>query len=100
MKLIWSLSAKNELREIYNYYKIVANSKTAKSIHREIFSKTSLLKNYRELGKIEENKRVKGNGYKFLVSGNYKIVYRVLDTKTIFIASVFDCRQNPDKMNF
>lgn len=29
--------------------------------------------------------------------GNYKILYWV-EPKTVFIAAVFDCRQNPQKM--
>jgi plasmid stabilization system protein ParE len=57
-----------------------------------------LLVKHKELGKVEENNNVSGGGFRFLVSGNYKIVYRIIDSKSILIASVFDCRQNPEKM--
>jgi toxin ParE1/3/4 len=98
MKIIWSVSAKEDVHEIYTYYKVTASLLIAKSIKAKIFSKTSLLIKHKEMGRIEENKNVVNKGYRFLVSGNYKIVYRVIDENNILIASVFDCRQNPDKM--
>ena len=37
--------------------------------------------------------------YRYLVSGNYKIVYRVIQKeKTVLIAAVFDTRQDPDDL--
>jgi len=35
--------------------------------------------------------------YRYLVEGNYKIIYRIKD-ESIVVDSVFDCRQNPVKM--
>jgi len=35
--------------------------------------------------------------YRYIVEGNYKIIYWV-DLATVHIAAVFDSRQNPDKM--
>ena|ERR1700679_1761521 len=98
MKIIWSVSAKEDVHEIYTYYKATASFLIAKSIKAKIFSKTSLLSKHKEMGRMEENKNVLNKGYRFLVSGNYKIVYRIIDENSILIASVFDCRQNPDKM--
>ena len=99
MNIIWSFQAKEEIREIYIYYKSVANSKVAKKMLSEIFTTARALKKHKEIGKIEENKNVSEKGYRFLVSGNYKIVYRIIDSKSIFIATIFDCRQNPDKLH-
>ena len=98
MKIIWSVSAKEDVHEIYTYHKVVTNLLIAKSIKAKIFSETRLLIKHKGMGRIEENKNVVNRGYRFLVSGNYKIVYRVIDEKSILIAAVFDCRQNPDKM--
>ena len=98
MKLLWSNSAKEDIREIYLFYKISATLKIAKKIKASIFSKTKILRKYPEMGKTEENKNVTGKGYRFIVSGNYKIVYRIFDSELILISAVFDCRQNPDKM--
>ena len=99
MKIIWSEQAIEEVKEVYLYYKTVANIKVAKKIISEIFYATRTIKKHTEIGRKEENKNVAGMGYRFLVSGNYKIVYRIIDLKTIFIATVFDCRQNTDKLN-
>ncbi len=98
MKIIWSVSAKKDIYEIYTYYKTTAGISIAKSIKTKIFSKTQLLIKHKELGRVEDNKNIISKGYRFLISDNYKIVYRVVDEKSILIAAVFDCRQNPDKM--
>jgi len=98
MNIIWSDLAKDDIREIYNYYKVTASKRVAESIVENILLATKKLAKHKEIGKIEENKSVEGRGYRFLVSGVYKIVYRCVDSKTILIASVFDCRQNPDKL--
>jgi len=98
MKIIWSTSAKEDLHEIYTYYKVVASVKIAKSIISNIYSKTRALIKHSKIGKIEENENVSGRGYRFLISDNYKIIYQIVDSKSIRIAAIFDCRQNPDKM--
>ena len=49
------------------------------------------------IGQIEENLIELKQEQRYLVEGNYKIIYRVID-KEIYITDVFDCRQNPQKI--
>ena len=52
-----------------------------------------------EMGQLEENPIVANRGFRYLVEGNYKIVYKVYaDDKQILIAAVFDTRQNPTRL--
>ena len=52
------------------------------------------------MGQEENNPKVAGKGFRYLVEGNYKIVYKYFsDKKEILIVTVFDTRQNPKKMN-
>ncbi len=100
MKIIWADLAKVDVKEIYDYYCIVASKRIAVSIVAKLLATTKKLVKHKEIGRIEENINLQGQGYRFLVVGYYKIVYRIIDPKTILIATVFDCRQNPDKLEF
>lgn len=51
------------------------------------------------MGQLEDNPMVANRGYRYLVEGNYKIVYKVYnEEKEILISTVFDTRQNPTKL--
>jgi plasmid stabilization system protein ParE len=49
------------------------------------------------MGKREELLLDHPKDFRFLVEGNYKILYWISEDE-IIIASVFDCRQNPEKI--
>lgn len=38
-----------------------------------------------------------GQGHRRKVSGNYKIIYRIIDD-LVFVSDIFDARQDPEKM--
>jgi len=93
MHIVWSDLAKANLKEIYNYYKEVASVRVAKSITNKIIKKPGALTKQPELGQTEENPTVLGRGFRYLVEGNYKIVYKVYSgNDEILIAAVFDTR--------
>lgn len=99
MKVIWTELAKIQLKEAYQYYKEVAGIRVAKKIKTKVFEKTSKLLNAPEIGQHEQNALVPAFGYRYLVSGNYKIIYRIdQKEKIILIASIFDTRQHPDEL--
>ena len=51
------------------------------------------------MGQKEENPAVVAKGFRYLVEGNYKIVYKYYpESKGILIATVFDTRQDPEEM--
>ena len=98
-EIVWSDQAKNQLRSIHDYFKEVAGDKIAVSITQRILLKPKILIRHPNMGQIEENQAVKGRGFRYLVEGNYKIIYKVIQRdRNILIAAVFDTRQNPDKM--
>ena len=99
MKVIWTELAKAQLKEAFQYYKEVAGNKVAHSIKAKIFEKASNLSRYPEIGQGEQNELVAALGYRYLVSGNYKIIYYIeKDEKNVWIAAVFDARQHPDAL--
>ena len=97
MKIIWSDFAIENLKDIFDYYKNKASIKVAHKIRKQILESTKQLLCNPESGQIEFNLEKLKQDHRYLLSGNYKIIYRI-DENDIFINDVFDVRQNPDKM--
>jgi len=76
---------------------MVANESVADKIRKSIFNATKPLLKYPYIGVLEENLIELKQDHRYLVDGNYKIIYRVINN-VIYITDVFDCRQNPQKM--
>ncbi len=96
-QIIWTNFAISELKNIFLYYRMVAGEKTADKIRKSIFSATKPTLKQPFIGALEENLTDLKQGHRYLVEGNYKIIYRVIDNN-IYIIDIFDCRQNPTKM--
>lgn len=55
------------------------------------------LKDFPEMGPIEDNLKHLNLQHRYLVQGNYKIIYRIKG-KVIYVTDIFDTRQDPKKM--
>jgi len=98
IKIIWSDFASKTLTEIYKYHKEVAGENVARKIKTNIFSSTKQLLKHPQSGQIEESLKKINEGHHYLVSGNYKIVYKKV-IEGILITDIFDTRQDPIKIN-
>ena len=96
-QIIWTNFAISELKNIFLYYRMVAGDKTAEKIRKSIFSSIKPLIKQTFIGSEEENLVDLKQGHRYLVEGNYKIIYRIIDNN-IYITDIFDSRQNPTKM--
>jgi len=97
MKVIWSDFAISSLYDIFKYYKETANESVAKRIKSRIFAATRQLKQHPESGQIEPNLIQLDESHRYLVEGNYKIIYKRIP-EGVLITDVFDTRQDPIKM--
>jgi addiction module RelE/StbE family toxin len=98
MKIVWTNFAVKNLKDIFDYYSTKANKKVAHKIRRQILKSSKQLKNNPNSGQIEQSLTTLKENHRYLVSGNYKLIYRLMDDQVI-INDVFDTRQNPSKMN-
>jgi len=98
MRVIWSNFAIERLKEIYIYYRQVAGRKIALKINNQIFKSSKQLINHPKSGQLEESLKKLNEGYRYLVVGNYKLIYKEVK-EGVLITDVFDTRQNPVKMN-
>lgn len=97
LRVFWTDTAKYQLEDIFDYYKLKASIKVAKKLVGEIVDKTLTLEKNPTVGQKEELLTKRKNEYRYLVEGNYKIIYWI-EENYVKIASVFDCRQNPKKI--
>ncbi len=74
-----------------------AGKHVADKITNAIVEKTIILKHKTRIGQKEELFADKYQEIRYLVEGNYKIVY-LIENDFIIISTIFDCRQNPTKL--
>lgn len=98
MSVQWSDLAKAQLKNIYDYYAFTVNRSLAKKIISKIIHRTDILTIHPYSGAKEPLLTEFPEEYRYLVVDNYKIIYSVYD-KVVAIVSVFDCRQNPEKIS-
>lgn len=98
MKIFWSEKALMDLDEIFNFYQLIAGFEVAQKVLSKLIEKADILISYPEIGTIEVFEKPQPFEYRFIVEGNHKLIYRVLEVgQLIFIARVFDTRRNPKK---
>lgn len=98
MKIIWSDFASETLKDIFQYHKEIAGKKIAQKLNDKIFRSTKQLVKYPNSGQVEESLAELNEGHRYLVSVNYKIIYKKVN-EGILITDIFDTRQNPIKIN-
>lgn len=97
MKIIWTDFAIRNLKDIFDYYSIRVNKKVAHKIRLQILKSARQLKSNPNSGSIEPYLVDLGKNHRYLLTGNYKLIYRVIDNQVI-INDVFDTRQSPSRM--
>jgi plasmid stabilization system protein ParE len=97
LRVFWTDTARFQLEDIFNYYKDKASLKVARKLVKQIIDRTIQLEKNPNSGPKEPLLSDKKFPYRYLVEGNYKIIYWKQDNY-IKIATVFYCRQNPEKM--
>ena len=97
MIVLWSDSAVEDLQEIYDYFSTSASLRVADKIINAIVDKTISLENNPGIGQIEELLKHKKEEIRYLIEGNYKIVY-FIEEIYIIVLTIFDCRQDPKKL--
>ena len=69
----------------------------AQNIKDSVFSSSRQLEKQFQSGQIEELLLDLGEGHRYILRGNYKIIYKIYNHK-VYITDVFDTRQNPEKI--
>ena len=97
IRIEWSELSERQLKDIFDYYAFVASPGIAKKIVNRILERVSVLETNPLVGPKEEILVEYPEDFRYLVESNFKIIYWK-NEDFITIASVFDCRQNPEKI--
>ena len=99
LEIFWTDFSKQELKNIFDYYKEKADIKVAKKLVIGITTEASKLKKHPTIGQEEELLENDSRDFRYLVYQNYKIIYWINSEKSqIEIFDVFDTRQSPIKI--
>lgn len=91
LKIIWSNTAKDQLKAIFEYYKV-------KSLQGAQNVKNDILKATRELHFVEQYQRDEIEPeYRRIIVRDYKLLYKEEKEGTVFIARIFSTKQNAEK---
>lgn len=97
MRLQVSEYAVARIEDIWDYYAEEASERVADKITNRIVDDIDWLLDHPRGGQYEPLLEHLGLGHRRKVSGNYKIIYRIVDD-LIFVSDVFDTRQDPGRM--
>jgi toxin ParE1/3/4 len=97
IRIEWSEQSERQLKDIFDYYSFEVNTRIAKKIIKRILDRVTILENNPLAGPKEELLSDYPEEFRYLVESNYKIIYWEKEN-LITIASVFDCRRNPEKI--
>ncbi|MEI6049209.1 MAG: type II toxin-antitoxin system RelE/ParE family toxin, partial [Bacteroidota bacterium] len=97
VRVLWSDTSLAQLQEIFDYYNFRTSATVAGEIIKGIVKKSILIESNPLIGVKEPLLADRPFEYRFIIENNYKIIYRFNDN-IARIVSVFDCRQNPQKI--
>ncbi len=97
IRIEWSEQSERQLKDIFDYYSFEVSPRIARKIINRILDRVSILESNPSAGPKEELLSDYPEEFRYLVESNYKIIYWQKENH-ITIASVFDCRQNPEKI--
>ncbi|MEO9804219.1 MAG: type II toxin-antitoxin system RelE/ParE family toxin [Reichenbachiella sp.] len=99
LTVYWTRFAEDKLADIFSYYKSQASTGVAQRMVGGIVDATIKLEKHPKLGRREDLLVNRKEEFRYLVYKNYRIIYWINEEfERVEIANVFDCRQNPTKM--
>ncbi|MCX6252463.1 MAG: type II toxin-antitoxin system RelE/ParE family toxin [Bacteroidetes bacterium] len=97
IRIEWSELSERQLKDIFDYYSLEVSPGIARKIINRIIDRVSILESNPLAGPKEELLSEYPEEFRYLVESNYKIIYWKKEN-LVTIASIFDCRQNPEKI--
>jgi plasmid stabilization system protein ParE len=97
-QVIWSSEALVDLEIIHDFLAEKSHLAAQRTIEN-LLDRTKQLEVFPESGAIQESIMNKRKEYRYLVEGNYKIVYSYQSKdQVVYIEIIFDTRYNPEKL--
>lgn len=91
--VIWTSEAFSDLESIFDFIHS-QSSNAAVGIVKAVLARARQLQQYPESGALHPAIHQNSSKYRYLVEGNYKIIYSY-PKNAVYIHAVIDCRQDP-----
>jgi len=99
LEVYWTRLAEYKLDEIFLYHESKAGIRIAKKLVNGIIDRTIEIEENPKSGQVEILLRKYPQEFRYLVYKKYKIIYWInVGKKRIEISTVFDTRQDPNKI--
>ena len=96
--VIWSAEALADLETIYDFI-AEKSQQAAQRIINDMLARTKQLESFPESGASQETVKSKSKEYRYLVEGNYKIIYSYQpEVQAVYVEIIFDTRYDPDAL--
>ena len=93
-EVVWTRSSEIQLQEILEFFNVRnKNAQYSRKLYKKFQSELKIAAQNPEIGI-----KTKLNGIRGLVVGDYILFYEILENE-ILILKVWDCKQNPEKLN-
>jgi toxin ParE1/3/4 len=100
LTVYWTQFAENKLEDVFAYYSEKVSISLANRLINDIIDKSIELEKNPFIGQRELLLADRIQEFRYLVYKSYKIIYWINRKKQrIEIVNLFDCRQNPQKIN-
>lgn len=94
--VIWTAEALRDLDGIFDFLSSKSPGAAGKTV-LSVLSRAKQLEKFPESGQVQEVWHTTKISYRYLIESNYKIIYSI-QKQIIHIHTVFDCRQDPEKL--
>ena len=95
-KVIWSARSLKDLDRAHDLLS-EKSFQVANQTVENVLERVTQLEAFPESGPLEPSLAHRKKEHRYLVSGHYKIIYRI-EKQQVLIVRVFDTRQNPEKL--
>ena len=96
--VVWSTEALVDIETIFDFLSEQSTT-AAGSVVEKILARAHQLSNFPESGAVYPGMVGSDRQYRFLIEGNYKIIYsHSALNRIVYVEVVFDTRRNPDEL--
>ena len=98
ISITWTNPSLEDLQTIFDFYATHSTTLADRIVSRIIDRVELLKKGFLEIGQVEPLLVDHPGKPRYLIEGYYKIIYRIIDPSHVLILTVFDVRQDPNRL--
>lgn len=98
ISITWTNPSLEDLQAIFDFYTTHSTTLADRIVSRIVDRVELLKKGFLEIGQVEPLLVDYPGKSRYLIEGYYKIIYRIIDPGHVLILTVFDVRQDPNRL--